>query len=57
MFYAGTDWTLAPSQVFFAHMIVMDSDSGLAMTLGRTYVLTQGAPEVLSRAGLELIVR
>lgn len=57
MFYAGNDWPLAPSQVFFAHMIVMDSDSGLAMTLGRTYVLTQGAPEVLSRAGLELIVR
>ena len=57
MFFAGNDWRLAPAQVFFAHMIAMDSDSGLAMTLGRTYIITEGAPEPLSRASLDLIVR
>ena len=57
MFYRANASRLAPSQVFFAHMILMDSDSGAAMTLGRTYIITQGAPEPLSRAPLELIVK
>ena len=32
---------LAPRQVFFAHMILMDSDSGHAFCLGRTYIITR----------------
>jgi Xaa-Pro dipeptidase len=43
--------------VLFAHMILMDSDSGAAMCLGRTYHTTVDAPEPLSRHGVELLVR
>ena len=57
MLYAGNDWPLEAGQVFFLHMILMDSDSGAAMTLGRTSIVTEGSPEVLSRASLELVIR
>ena len=57
MFYAGNDWQLEAGQVFFLHMILMDSDSGAAMTLGRTSIVTQGAPDTLSRAPLDLVIR
>jgi len=55
MFYRGHDWDLVPNMVMFAHMILMDSVSGKAMTLGRTYLVTDGAPEPLSRAPLDLV--
>ena len=57
MFYAGNPEPIAPGMTLFAHMIVMDSDSGSAMTLGRTYLTTEGAPNPLSRHDLDLIVR
>jgi Xaa-Pro dipeptidase len=38
-------------------MILMDSDSGAAMCLGRTYLTADGAPEALSRHGVEMVVR
>ena len=41
----------------FAHMIIMDSDSETAMTLGRTYLTTDAAPRSLSRLDLDLIVQ
>ena len=43
--------------VLFAHMILMDSDSGDAMTLGRSYILTESDPECLSQVPLEMIIR
>lgn len=57
MFYAGNMEPIAPSMTLFAHMIIMDSDSETAMTLGRTYLTTEGAPKPLSRHDLDLIVR
>lgn len=56
MFYAGNEVPIAPSMTLFAHMIIMDSDSETAMTLGRTYLTTEGAPKALSRHDLDLIV-
>ncbi len=44
-------------QVYFLHMIIFDDDQGLAMTLGRTSLVTSGAAEVLSQAGLDFVVR
>ena len=57
MFYHGNEWELCPNMVFFTHMILMDSDSEKAMTLGRTYIVTEAEPEALSRTALELLVK
>jgi Xaa-Pro dipeptidase len=48
---------IEPNMVLFAHMILMDSDAGAAMCLGRTYLTTDGAPEPLSRHGINLLAR
>lgn len=57
MFYAGNPEPIAPDMTLFAHMIIMDSDSETAMTLGRTYLTTDSAPKALSRHDLDLIVQ
>ena len=57
MFYAGNPEPVAPDQTLFAHMIIMDSETGTAMCLGRTYLTTAAAPERLSRHTPDLIVR
>ncbi|TYR30448.1 aminopeptidase P family protein [Mesorhizobium microcysteis] len=57
MFYAGNPEPIAPDMTLFAHMIIMDSDSETAMTLGRTYLTTENDPKPLSRHDLDLIVR
>jgi Xaa-Pro dipeptidase len=57
MFYSGNPEKLAANQVFFLHMIVMDSDSGSAFCLGRTYILGRNAPEPLSKHPLGMILR
>ncbi len=57
MFYANNSEAVVPNMTLFAHMIIMDSDSGTAMTLGRTYLTTEAAPKPLSRFNLDLIVR
>lgn len=55
MFYAGNTQEILPNMTLFVHMIIMDSDSGTAMTLGQTYLTTEGTPESLSRHSLDLI--
>jgi Xaa-Pro dipeptidase len=57
MFYRGNPVAIAPGMVLFAHMILMDSDAGAAMCLGRTYLTTEDAPEPLSRHGTGMLVR
>jgi Xaa-Pro dipeptidase len=57
MFYRDNPAVIAPDMVLFAHMILMDSDTGAAMCLGRTYRTTAEAPEPLSRHGVEMLVR
>ena len=56
MFYEGAPTVMAPGMVFFLHMILMDSDSGTAMTLGRTSVVTATGAEGLSRMPVEMVV-
>jgi Xaa-Pro dipeptidase len=43
--------------VFFLHMIIFDDDAGLAMTLGRTSLVTADGAEVLSRQPLDFACR
>jgi Xaa-Pro dipeptidase len=57
MFYHGNPVKLEAGMVYFAHMILMDSETQTAMTLGRTYILTKGDPEPVSKYPLGLIVR
>jgi len=57
MFYQGNPEPVAPGMTLFAHMIIMDSETETAMTLGRTYLTTEAAPRCLSRHDLDLIVK
>ena len=56
MLYTGNPVVIEPNMVIFMHMILLDSDHGLAMSLGETVVVTQSACESLSRMGLELTI-
>ncbi len=56
MFFTGNPVVVAPNMVFFLHMILMDSDAGQAMTLGRTVLVTETGPVPLSTASLELVI-
>jgi len=56
MFYEGAPAVMEPGMVFFLHMILMDSDTGTAMTLGRTSLVTERGAERLSRMPLEMVV-
>lgn len=57
MFYKDNPVEIAPDMVLFAHMVLADSETGTAMTLGRTYLTHEGEAESLSRFGLDLYVR
>jgi Xaa-Pro dipeptidase len=57
MFYHGNPEPAAPGQVYFIHMIIFDSEAGLAMTSGQTVLVTEGAAEVLSKRSTDLVVR
>ena len=55
MFYEGNPTLMQTGQVFFLHMILMDSDAGLAMCLGHSVLVTDTGVERLSRHGTGLI--
>jgi Xaa-Pro dipeptidase len=57
MFYHGNPVEIRPNMVFFAHMVLLDSETETAMTLGRTYITSDGKPKPLSKSPLGLIVR
>ncbi|AJY45997.1 M24 family metallopeptidase [Martelella endophytica] len=57
MFHAGNQNPILPSMSLFVHIIIMDSDSGTAMTLGRTYLTGEDEPRPLSRLGLDLYTK
>lgn len=54
MFYDGAETEMAPGMVFFLHMILMESETGTAMCLGRTSLVTDAAAEPLSHHPLEM---
>lgn len=56
MLYSGNAAPAEPGMVFFLHCIVADSDRGVAMSLGRTCLVTDTGREVLSKQPLGLIV-
>jgi Xaa-Pro dipeptidase len=56
MLYQDNPVEVAPGMVFFCHMIIFDSEAGLAMSLGRTSLIGAAGAEPLSRSPLDLVV-
>ena len=56
MLYTGNPYKIVPGNVFFMHMILMDSDSNLAMNLGETYLVTENGNERLGKQKLDLVI-
>ena len=57
MFYEGNPVEAAPNMIFFIHIILANSDTQRAMTLGQTVRVTESGCERLSRVPLELVVK
>ena len=56
MLYAGNLYVIQPGNVFFMHMILMDSNNELAMNLGETYLVTEDGNKRLGKQKLDLVV-
>jgi Xaa-Pro dipeptidase len=57
MIYAGEPTIIEPGMVFFLHMILADRETGTAMCPGQTILTGESGAAVLSRHGLDLVVR
>ncbi len=57
MIYSGNETLIQEGMVLFTHMIIADSDTDTAMTLGQSYIAAKQEPECLSRNDVDLIVR
>jgi Xaa-Pro dipeptidase len=56
MLYRGNLVEAKPGMVFFCHMIIFDSERGLAMSMGRTSLIGDKGAEPLSRSPTALVV-
>ena len=56
MLYTGNPYVIKPGNIFFMHMILMDSDSQLAMNLGETYLVTEDGNRRLGKQKLDLVI-
>ena len=55
MFYAGNPLRMGVGNVFFLHMILMDSAHGHAMCLGHSVLVSEDGVERLSRHAPDLV--
>jgi len=55
MFYSGNTAEIRADMAFFIHIIIMDGDTGQAMTLGQTVEITEAGAVPLHRYGTELL--
>ena len=56
MLYTGNPYIIEPGNVFFMHMILMDSENNLAMNLGETYLIDDKGNQRLGKQKLDLVV-
>ena len=56
MIYTGNPYIIEPGNIFFMHMILMDSENQLAMNLGETYLVTKHGNERLGKQKIDLVV-
>ncbi len=57
MLYTENPYKIKPGNIFFMHMILMDSDNQLAMNLGETYLVTEKGNERLGNQKLDLVIK
>ncbi len=55
MIYKDNPYIIKPGNIFFMHMILMDSENTLAMNLGETYLVTDKGNERLGKQKLDLV--
>ncbi len=56
MLYTGNPYEIQTGNVFFMHMILMDSENQLAMNLGETYLVTDNGNERLGHQKVDLVI-
>ena len=56
MLYTGNPYEIVSGNVFFMHMILMDSENKVAMNLGETYLVNNKGNERLGKQKLDLVV-
>tara|TARA_B100001564_G_scaffold320840_1_gene299067 strand:+ start:654 stop:1805 length:1152 start_codon:yes stop_codon:yes gene_type:complete len=56
MLYTGNPYIIETGNVFFMHMILMDSENQLAMNLGETYLVTDSGSERLGKQKIDLVI-
>lgn len=57
MIYADNAMVIEENMVLFLHMIIADSETETAMTLGQSYIASAAGPQSLSRHEIDLIIR
>jgi Xaa-Pro dipeptidase len=55
MFYADNPYLMQANNIFFIHIVLMNSDTGNSMTLGQTVRVTETGVEKLSRQPIDLV--
>ncbi len=56
MLYTKNPYTIEQGNIFFMHMILMDSENQLAMNIGETYLVTKNGNERLGKHKLDLVI-
>jgi Xaa-Pro dipeptidase len=56
MLYTDNPYVIQPGNVFFMHMILMDSKNDLAMNLGETYIVNEKGNERLGNQKTDLVI-
>jgi Xaa-Pro dipeptidase len=57
LIFAGNPTVIQENMVFFTHMIMNDYETGLTMAVGETAIVTSGAPEIITHAPKEPIIK
>ena len=56
MLYTKNPYIIEKGNIFFMHMILMDSENQLAMNIGETYLVTKSGNERLGKRKLDLVI-
>ena len=57
LIFEGNQTILQENMTFFTHMIMNDRTTGLSMAVGEQAIITDGAPEIITHAPREPIIK